>query len=92
MDYEHVEDTLISKRVVVNDEFWELSNVLAGGHEPLNWNTLYSSDFEDDICLILRKISQVNRHRRDFLLLRDWSHRRPWFVLHRICIALSNKL
>jgi hypothetical protein len=81
MDHEHVEDTLMSKRVVVTDEFWDLSSELRGGHEPLDWKVLYASNFEDDIYSVLRKISQENRHRRDFLLLRDWSHRRPWYVL-----------
>lgn len=59
MDREHVEDSLMSKRIVGTDEFWDLSLELAGGHEPLNWNLLYSSDFEDEVCSVLMKISQA---------------------------------
>ncbi|PSS16947.1 hypothetical protein M430DRAFT_59337 [Amorphotheca resinae ATCC 22711] len=33
MDYEHVEDTLISKRVVVADESWEVAQALKGGKQ-----------------------------------------------------------
>lgn len=84
MDREHVEDTLISDRVVLRDEFWDVSEKLKGSHLPLPWYSVYEGIVEDDICSVLRKVAQVNRHRRDFLLLRDWSHRRPWHVLRPI--------
>jgi hypothetical protein len=91
MDYEHVEDTLISKRVVVSDEFWEVAQALKGGYQPLDWTTLYTGDVEDDTYPPLRKISQINRNRRDYLLLRDWSKRRPWQVSYSVNIASSNQ-
>lgn len=92
MDHEHVEDTLMSERIVPLDEFWYLNNTLRGGHEPLDWDSLYVEGQEPLIYPTIRKISQVNRHRRDFLLLRDWSFRRPWHVLYPPQANFSNGL
>jgi hypothetical protein len=91
MDHEHVEDTLISKRVVVADEFWEVAQALQGGYQPLDWSKLYTVDVENDIYPPLWKISQINRNRRDYLLLRDWSKRRPWQVSYSVNTASSNQ-
>jgi hypothetical protein len=77
-DVEHVEDVLITKRVVVADEWWQAANEVQENSTPVDWNRAYNLIIDQPIAYFLNKISQTNRHRRDYLLLRDWSKRRPW--------------
>jgi hypothetical protein len=77
-DVEHVEDVLITKRVVVADEWWHAANEVQGNSTPVDWNRAYNVNIDKPIAFFLKKISQTNRYRRDYLLLRDWSKRRPW--------------
>ena len=80
MDVEHVEDCLIENRVVVRDEFWDLSQWMKGSgglHVP-DVSGMYEDDISENVIHVVRKISEVNRSRRNYLLLRDWDHKRPW--------------
>jgi hypothetical protein len=80
MDFEHVEDILIDKRVVVVDEHYELDVLIDGSSRPVDLRPMeFSQDSMEDL---LDEISRVNRHRRNYLLLRDWSKRRPWYNFH----------
>jgi hypothetical protein len=82
LDEEHVEDVLINKRVVFDDERWEIYNELRNeGYDPAKGFDIpmfAGSGRQITLEPYLRKISQVNRRRRNYLLLRDWSKRRPW--------------
>ena len=82
MDREHVEDCLINKRVVVHDEKWTLINRLDEYYTPADVNEMFA--YPDQIDRIvhpyLRKISEINGQRRNYLLLGDWSKRRPWYI------------
>jgi hypothetical protein len=69
---------LIDKRVVGRDERYELDTLMDGtyrqrdiSHMPTNYRTVLD---------VLSEISRINRHRRNFLLLRDWSKKRPWYL------------
>jgi hypothetical protein len=76
MDAEHVEDMLIDKRVVLRDEWYELDKLLDSTSRQPDISKMPTS--ENTLYQVLPEISRVNRHRRNFLLLRDWSKRRPW--------------
>src|ERR1700709_2538155 len=81
MDVEHIEDCLIEQRVVIPDEFWEVSNWMQGTHGvqiPNPYGVPAEIVWENEVFTVLRKIAEVNRCRRNYLLLRDWSKKRPW--------------
>lgn len=83
---EHIEDYLINKRVVLGDEKFYLAGLLesdAEGDHIFNPSELpgipnMQKELETIYYPMLRKISVANMNRHNFLLLRDWSKRRPW--------------
>lgn len=80
LQLEHVEDVLINKRVCVRDEPYELNQVLTLDYDP-GWDPLsteYNLLEENVVYKTVQKIGEINRHRRNFKLLRDWSKKRPW--------------
>ena len=79
MDMEHVEDCLINKRVVHDDE-WYITNEMHLPGFRLEWLTEFAGHTPSLLFGLLKKISQVNRQRRNYLLLRDWNKRRTWCV------------
>ena len=71
----------MSKRIVREDEGWNVFNdiweVWQYDQKTIEerrdvWDTLWRYE------PIVKKISQVNRKRRNYLLLRDWCKKRPW--------------
>lgn len=74
LDVEHVEDILINKRIVLDDEQYQLYHEFRRNNcvPHLNAMPLSQGDGQWLLAPHLRKISQYNRHRRNFLLLRDW--------------------
>lgn len=80
-DKEHVEDILIEKRVVVRDEWWELSNWMKHT-DGMNFLTRKKEGRGErefsHVTTLLSMMSQVNRCRRNYRLLRDWSKKRSW--------------
>lgn len=87
MDIEHVEDTPFEKRMVVRDEWWEIHTwfkdddnvVLPNLKDILKRGAEYEA-----VCSVFSRIFEVNRCRRNYLLLRDWSNRRSWYVPYPI--------
>jgi hypothetical protein len=75
---------LINKRIVPEDEWSQIFDLLIqDGYFPADVLELpaYNGLGEDPlpgIESILRKISQINRLRQSYLVLRDWMKRRPW--------------
>jgi hypothetical protein len=89
MEEEHVEDCLINKHIVFNDEEFQISNLLMRtNYMPADVRDLgmFNNDDEDGINMVkpwLQKIQQVNRVRRNYLQLKNWiPGKRPWFVLY----------
>jgi hypothetical protein len=86
LDIEHVEDVMINKRVVYDDEWSQIFDLLISeGYYPAEilLQPAYIGDGSDPLLgieSILRKISQINRLRQSYLVLRDWMKRRPWQV------------
>lgn len=87
MNQEHVEDCLIEKRLVVEDEEWDMpwgveflsiEEQEELGH--VGWGLKAGERNYGEILEVLRRISEVNRYRRNYLCLTDWSLRRPWYV------------
>jgi hypothetical protein len=94
MNIEHVEDYLMDKRVVGRDEFldrqsWILENEIQlmnrdpeADFDPATMDDLAHEPkveaAETTIRNTLGRISEVNRCRRNYLLLRDFSGKRPW--------------
>ncbi|KAF4631519.1 hypothetical protein G7Y89_g6603 [Cudoniella acicularis] len=66
---EHVEDVFINKRVVGNDEWWDI-------HDKLRDDIC--------VEILISKIGEVNMKRRNYLLVRDWNKQRPWDQLYFI--------
>jgi len=94
MDVEHVEDVLIERRVVVPDEEYELAELLKKNGRFFTTNLI--DDMVDEaadqdlVTPRLRKIEQVNRFRRNHLLLKDWNKKRPWRQLYYIYDTSDN--
>lgn len=80
MGTEHVEDTLIEKRVVVHDEHAHVSEYLLrqGRGVQQDPEEMYPDSDIDRIVPLLRRIGEINQRRRSYLLLKDWSYKRPW--------------
>ncbi|TGO24385.1 hypothetical protein BPAE_0104g00150 [Botrytis paeoniae] len=80
----YVEDHLYDNRVIAEDEHWEITKLISKAD--------YDPDFVKDrvpdvaqareVRALTKKVSQVNAHRRNYLLLRDWSKKRPWRQLY----------
>lgn len=97
MDLEHIEDALMDKRIVGPDERYELDALLATGLPSRPDGSLSVEVIKHDIEAmhgVIAEISRVNRHRRNYLLLRDWSKRRPWYKPIPLLgkTTLSNKI
>lgn len=81
-DVDHVEDILVSKRVVYDDEWYAVHLLL---NDP-DYNpddellradpTLEAQELKAEV--VIKKTSKVNRLRRNKLLLTDWNNSRPW--------------
>lgn len=83
---------LKNKRVVVKDENFASFNVVHKDGYTLD--TIYELTDQDDNMFEwqkrLRQISQVNRVRRNYLLLRDWSKKRPWKQIYQLINTSSS--
>ncbi|RDL34666.1 uncharacterized protein BP5553_07794 [Venustampulla echinocandica] len=89
---EHVEDVLINKRVVVEDEWCAVHDALIDENQ-YSANKFVSQldrDYQNSIEPILSKIGQINCMRRNYLLLRNWNHKRPWKQLYHIFDTTDN--
>ncbi|KAE8442693.1 hypothetical protein EG329_002938 [Mollisiaceae sp. DMI_Dod_QoI] len=80
-DVAHVEDVLVEKRVVVDDEWYAMHEALMDpGYNPRDF--LYKDTGEEGrdqyVLEVLQKMSEVNRLRRNKLLLTDWNSTKPW--------------
>lgn len=77
----HVEDVLVSKRVVLTDEWYDIHDKLLVN---LNMTQIFNNPppaldaAEDEIYGTLKGVSQINRLRRNKLLMTHWSGSRPW--------------
>lgn len=93
LTFEHVEDSLMDKRVVTRDEHWEqiptLLAMLRGGPPVALVAAINATIHAQEPVIVehekitrntLRRITEVNLSRRNFLLLRDFSDKRPWLV------------
>lgn len=85
MDKEHVEDRLINKHLVIEDEQWDVAwaavNASAEEQAALDrpgYGLILGETGQPRVTEVIGKISEVNRYRRNYLCLRDWSLRRPW--------------
>lgn len=81
-DINHVEDVLVAKRVLYDDEWSTVYHVLRDSeHDPEEYFATRDSKLmrgERDMRITISKISQINRLRRNKLLLIDWNNSRPW--------------
>lgn len=73
---EHVEDKLINKQIILQDEEAFLKKERVLNEMPIyedmlepHWNIAYQT---------LEDISLLNRQRRNFRYCRDWNGERPW--------------
>lgn len=86
MALEHVEDVMVEKHVVTIDEDYKLDEFLDHAHQRGSRSIIEDEDFGgrvtgnglETVANILMEIERVNRRRRNYLLLRDFSKRRPW--------------
>jgi len=88
MHIEHVEDTLIEQKIVHGHEAYDLYRAVFENdtRNGRDWNPriayrnpgLYQLYHDEYIYDIVRKIQEINRRRRNYLLLWDWMKRRPW--------------
>ncbi|TGO10976.1 hypothetical protein BTUL_0120g00140 [Botrytis tulipae] len=80
----YVEDHLYDNRVIAEDEHWEITKLVS----QANYDPDFIKDRVPDVAqarevrALTKKVSQVNTHRRNYLLLRDWSKKRPWKQLY----------
>lgn len=82
-DVLHVENVMIEKRVVVQDEYFDLlGDMLDRNYDPrtLNHAAIQGSlgNNEEQILKYLQKVSETNRLRRNKLLLTEWNESGPW--------------
>jgi hypothetical protein len=85
-DLEHVEDVLVNSRVVYDDEWSQIFDLLRQEefHPSDAFDLPAYTDYESSKDSLrgmektLRKIAQINRLRQSYLCLRDWMKRRPW--------------
>lgn len=76
----YVEDHLFENRVIAEDEHWEtVQQIISQYYAPdVIKDRNPDSVKQEYVKALARKVSQVNTHRRNFLMLRDWSKKRPW--------------
>ena len=78
---EHAEDKLINKQFSVLDEGGlAKSGIKSMLTQYYNWIRNADPDHgrENDPYKMIEEISLINRSRRNFRLLRDWTDKRPW--------------
>ncbi|KAH6675483.1 hypothetical protein B0J14DRAFT_691429 [Halenospora varia] len=85
---EHVEDVLISKRVVHLDEWYSTGERLISDLD-YDYKDIYRSGVRNlphikPSLALIKQISEINLHRRNNLLLRDWNKQRPWYQLYSV--------
>ncbi|KAI6713991.1 hypothetical protein JHW43_003421 [Diplocarpon mali] len=82
LDSEHVEDVLINKRIVVADEWYDIFEALQDeDYAPTdvqNWPMFKRDPF--NLEMRIARMSEINRLRRNLLLLKNWNRKRPWQV------------
>ncbi|KAF7956890.1 hypothetical protein EAE96_004214 [Botrytis aclada] len=80
----HVEDHLYDNRVIAEDEHWVITKLISRADYDPDFVKDRVPDVEQarEVRALTKKVSQVNDHRRNFLLLRDWSKKRPWKQLY----------
>ena len=79
----HVEDVLISKRVVVSDEWYWVAESLQQWYDAeqeleSRRDTEQFARHDRKVNAHLKSVSEINRFRRNKLLLTHWSGSRPW--------------
>lgn len=76
----YVEDHLYDNRVIAEDEHWETTKLISqANYDPdVIKERIPNVAQEREVRALTKKVSQVNTHRRNYLLLRDWSKKRPW--------------
>jgi len=92
MAVEHVEDVLIDRRVVIEDEEWQAYRVLIQEGLSYTPEDLENLDLTEQELIMprLQKIGQINRFRRNHLLLKDWNKKRPWEQLYYVYDTSNN--
>ncbi|KAL3420425.1 hypothetical protein PVAG01_08924 [Phlyctema vagabunda] len=84
LDEEHIENILISKVAVFDEEKTEMAITLQSpAYDP---GYIYDypkqrSNYNNYLYPTLRKIMQTNRQRRDYLLLSNAARRKPWEMI-----------
>ncbi|TGO55619.1 hypothetical protein BCON_0089g00140 [Botryotinia convoluta] len=80
----YVEDHLYDNRVIAEDEHWEITKLIsqADYHPDIVKERIPDVAQAREVRALAKKVSQVNTHRRNYLLLRDWSKKRPWKQLY----------
>ncbi|KAG4035242.1 hypothetical protein MFRU_001g00130 [Monilinia fructicola] len=80
----YVEDHLFENRVIAEDEHWEtVQQIISQYYAPdVIKDRNPDAVKQEYVKALARKVSQVNTHRRNFLMLRDWSKKRPWKQLY----------
>jgi len=82
---DHVEDMHHNQRLVLEDEPWVLNNILDENYHPNSARELpYDWKEHERILADVNHIQQVNRYRRNYLLLRDWNGKRPFKRIYYI--------
>ncbi|TEY32566.1 hypothetical protein BOTCAL_0723g00010 [Botryotinia calthae] len=80
----YVEDHLYDNRVIAEDEHWEIVKLMSKEDYDPNIVKRRVPDVAQarEVKALAKKVSQINTHRRNYLLLRDWSKKRPWKQLY----------
>lgn len=103
MDVEHVEDCLMEKHIVLPDERWQLFGLMFRTSQTSQNYSYTPQDlynffriwqrFEVSTYQLIRVIAQTNRLRRNYRLIRDWSHKRQWWVfMFKIYFVMSDNV
>ncbi|KUJ23978.1 uncharacterized protein LY89DRAFT_712928 [Mollisia scopiformis] len=89
-DVSHIEDVLVSKRLVYDDEWFFMAETLI--RDPDYDPEVFLDEADPSVEMgeqrmigILQKTAEVNRLRRNKLLLTEWSESRPWKQLYVMC-------
>ncbi|CZT43245.1 uncharacterized protein RSE6_03249 [Rhynchosporium secalis] len=91
LSVEHFEDKLVNKQITLLSE-QEIAERRPWAPKINTGNLNYSfmqdngmlNSIETVVLNILRDMGLVNRHRRDFRLLRDWAGKRPWKQIYQL--------
>ncbi|KAI9644903.1 hypothetical protein NHQ30_006937 [Ciborinia camelliae] len=87
----YVEDHLYENRIIAEDEWWEMVKMMTRrNYDPSTVkNRVPHFAKAKHAQALARRMSQVNLNRRNFLLLRDWSKKRPWKQLYWVFDTVS---